>query len=224
MANSPIHDRPALLTYDIFGTVLDWRRGMRDDLAAVGVTLSDADFDRVVDAHGHDEGGPFQPYARITADSLVKVLGVDRAAAERVGANVGRWPLYPDSADALRRIMRVAPCAAMTNSDREHGVQVRRHLGFELSDWVCAEDVRLYKPDPAFWKAVAARRGVTPGPAWWHVSAYADYDLATAKGLGLTTVFIDRPHARPAPADYRFSDLRGLADALETGSGPAQPR
>jgi hypothetical protein len=35
----------ALLTFDIFGTVLDWRRGLRESLRG---DLSDVDFDRVV--------------------------------------------------------------------------------------------------------------------------------------------------------------------------------
>jgi hypothetical protein len=40
------------------------------------------------------------------------------------------------------------------------------------------------KPDPAFWRAAASRTGAALGPAWWHVAAYADYDLAAAGGVG----------------------------------------
>jgi hypothetical protein len=47
--------RPAILTFDIFGTVLDWRRGMRDAVAREGGTLADEDFDRVIDAQGRAE-------------------------------------------------------------------------------------------------------------------------------------------------------------------------
>ena len=51
-------------------------------------------------------------------------------------------------------------------------------------------------------------------PAWWHVSGYADYDLDVARRLGLTTVFVARPHARPGAADHQVSDLAGLADLV----------
>jgi hypothetical protein len=44
------------------------------------------------------------------------------------------------------------------------------------------------------------RRGIEPGHRWWHVPAYADYDLAVANVLGLTTVFLRRTHSRPGPA------------------------
>ena len=59
-----------------------------------------------------------------------------------------------------------------------------------------------------------------------------------AEATGLTAAQIDRVfrdiaakrraarylHARPAPADYRFPDLKSLADALETGAGPSRHR
>src|SRR5262245_13709769 len=203
--------KPVLLTFDIFGTVVDWRSGLRADLAALGVPLSDADFDRVLDAQAMEEAAPFHSYRELTAASLVRVLGLDPARADAVGQNVGRWPLFPDSRDALARLLRRAPCVAMTNSDRAHGRQVQEQLGFPLTDWVCAEEVGIYKPRAEFWRAVAARRGVKPGPDWWHVSAYADFDLAIAHGLGRSAVFVIRPHARPARARLRVARVGQLA-------------
>jgi FMN phosphatase YigB (HAD superfamily) len=103
---------------------------------------------------------------------------------------------------------------ATTNSDEKHGRQAQRALGFDLDGWVTAEAVRCYKPDPGFWRHAAARRGVPFDRSWWHVSAYADYDLATARRLGLTCVFVARPHARFGPADLHVRDLAELAARL----------
>jgi 2-haloacid dehalogenase len=203
--------RPALLTFDIFGTVVDWRRGLRADLERAGRQLSDADFERIVDAQGQDEQVQFRPYREITARSLSNVLGLGVAEGERIGAELGHWPLFPDSAAGLASLLRLAPCVAMTNSDREHGVGIQRSLGFSLSDWVCAEEVGLYKPAAEFWQVVSRRLGVAPGPSWWHVAAYADYDLGVAAALGLTTVFVARPHQRPGPAHYSVTSLVELA-------------
>jgi len=102
----------------------------------------------------------------------------------------------------------------MTNSDRAHGADAQAALGFPLSAWITAEQVRCYKPDPRFWREVARLLRVEPGDWWWHVSAYADYDLEVAASLGLTTVFVDRPHARPGPAAHRVQDLGALAALL----------
>jgi 2-haloalkanoic acid dehalogenase type II len=205
-----------LLTFDVFGTIVDWRRGLAEALAAAGVAPDDAPFDRIVDAQGALEARPpFRPYREIVAESLRTVCGLDAARAEAIGAAVGSWPAYPDSAAALRRLLARAPCAAMTNSDADHGEAAQAGLGLRLSAWICAEEVRCYKPDPRFWREVSARLGVAPGPGWWHVSAYADYDLDTARALGLTTVFVARPHARPGPATHVVADLRELADRIE---------
>ena len=85
-----------------------------------------------------------------------------------------------------------------------------RQLGFSLDGWICAGEVGAYKPDPRMWQAASRRMNVPPGPGWWHVSAYADYDLRTARDLGLTCVFVRRPHCRPGPADREVPDLASL--------------
>lgn len=190
-----------LFTFDIFGTVLDWRRGLEQ---ALGPAL--LDFDAVIDRQGELERERFRPYAEIVAQSLVDV---EDAAA--IGASCGTWPLFADSREALRRLRTIAPCAALTNSDLAHAAQVQAQLGFSLDFWICAEEVRAYKPDLAMWHAASRRLGVPFSKDWWHVSAYADYDLAAARSLGLTCVFVQRPHSRPGPADLVVRDLSELA-------------
>ncbi len=202
------------MTFDIFGTVLDWHTGLARDCADAGRPLAGGDFDGIVDRQAELEDGPYMTYAEITRRSLVDAIGLDEAAATRIGDAVGRWPIFADAPVALRELMRTVPCAALTNSDHAHGEQVRDQLGFALTDWLCAEEMRRYKPDPACWDAMAARRSITPGPDWWHVSAYADYDLAVANRLGLTTVFVARPHSRPGPATHTVRDLSELASMV----------
>ncbi len=205
---------PTLLTFDIFGTVLDWRRGLAEAAEAQGVRLGDREFDAVIDYQALAEAGAYRPYSDILAESLARVLRMERRAARAIAAEAGRWPLFPDSATGLRMLMRIAPCVAMTNSDQDHGRQVQDQLGFRLSGWICAEDVRCYKPAAEFWTAVSARRDQPFGPSWWHVSAYADYDHTTAGRLGLTTVFVGREHSRWGPSAITVTDLGALATSL----------
>jgi 2-haloacid dehalogenase len=204
--------KPQLFTFDIFGTVVDWQRGLRADLARLGRSLDGAEFDRIVDAQGKDEQAQFRPYREITARSLAGVLGLGWPQAEQIGSELGHWPAFADAAAGLAELMRLAPCVAMTNSDRQHAAGIQGSLGFALSDWICAEEVGVYKPSLEFWHAVSRRLGVPLGPAWWHVSAYADYDLQAAETLGLTTVFVARPHRRPGPAQWTVRDLLELAE------------
>lgn len=205
---------PAFITFDIFGTVVDWRGGLERDCAAAGRPLTSGDFERIIDAQAAIESGGWLSYTEVTRRSLIEVIGLEDRAALEIATRVGRWPLYADSKEALRSLMRVAPCAALTNSDHVHSAQVQEQLGFRLSDWLCAEESRVYKPDPRMWHAMAARRRIESGPSWWHVSAYADYDLAVANQLGLTTVFVKRPHSRHGAATHAVVGLAGLAGLL----------
>ena len=205
----------SLLTFDVFGTILDWRRGLRE---ALGGRMPEYSFDRIIDRQGALEQQRFQTYAAIVAQSLVEELGLKPDEAGRIGAAAGSWPLFPDSPAALRRLRTVARCAAITNSDKAHRPAIEKQLGFALDGWICAEDARKYKPDPDLWRMAAERMGVQPGRDWWHVSAYADYDHRTARALGLTCVFVQRPHSRPGDADLVVKDLRELADRVDSAS------
>ncbi|MCI0379809.1 MAG: hypothetical protein L0215_19690 [Gemmataceae bacterium] len=207
---------PELMTFDIFGTVVDWRAGLRRDLAAEGIELSEPRFERLLaDQERAERSHYFQKYADITTWSLVRTLGMPPKRVRHIGEQLGRWPLFPDAAEGLRLLLLHAPCVAITNSDMCHGDQVQEQLGYHLSGWICAEETQVYKPHPDCWRITAQRLGVEFGPSWWHVSAYGDYDLATARSLGLTTVFVNRPHARPGEADWTVSDLLELAQHVE---------
>ena len=211
--------RPALLTFDVFGTLVDWRSGTLQAIACAGGMLPEARFDEVVDAQGRlEQATPGRPYREVVAESLIEIAGLAPAAAAHIGAEAGTWPLFPDSAAALARLQRLAQCGAATNSDRAHGEQVQRQLGFRLTHWWCAEEIGCYKPDPRVWQHAARAAGVPYGRGWWHVSAYADYDLSVARRLGLTTVYVLRPHRRAGEADLVVPDLCALADLVEGGS------
>lgn len=120
--------------------------------------------------------------------------------------------------------LRAAPCGATTNSNRAHGEQVQHQLGFRLTYGWCAEEIGCYKPDPRVWEHAARAARMPFGRAWWHVSAYADYDLSVARRLGLSTVYVERPHRRPGPADLVVPDLDALADLIERRSGVERSR
>lgn len=201
---------PVLITFDVFGTLVDWREGLRRDLAQTGLALDEVRWESLLADQEMTEKQSFHSYTDITTWSLIRRFGLPRSEAERIGQGVGHWPPFPDTIASLTSLMALIPCVAMTNSDRSHGEQMQKQFGFKLTHWICAEEVRTYKPDPAFWIAVSERLRIPPSKSWWHVSAYADYDLATAASLGLTTVFVRRPHARPGRADLEVPDLNGL--------------
>jgi 2-haloacid dehalogenase len=204
--------RPELLTFDIFGTVVDWRAGFVQALADEGHPDGLEVFDTVMDWQiDAEQSDPERPYTSILAESLTATVGMGSVAAARVASTMTHWPVFPDSPPGMASLLHHVRCVAMTNSDREHCPSVQQALGVRMSDWVCAEDAGCYKPDIGMWRHTASRTGVDFGPHWWHVSAYADYDLGPASSLGLTCVLVRRSHCRPGPGDVDVPDLLALA-------------
>jgi len=110
---------PRLLSFDIFGTVLDWRTGLERSLARRGLRLAaESGFDAVVDRQGALEQTAFAPYADITARSLVDVLACAPEVASAIGREVGTWPLFPDSVDAMRALVAAGANPNALENDR----------------------------------------------------------------------------------------------------------
>lgn len=215
---------PRFFTFDVFGTVLDWQAGIGNAIQTAGHSFTSGyDMDRVIDFQGNEERTDFRDYRTITKNSLLRSFDISESFAENVGANAGKWPLFADSREGLKALMEVAPCVAMTNSDCIHGEQIQTQLGYKLNRWICAEETRVYKPDPAFWSIVARASRVTFDRSWWHVSAYSDYDLEVARELGLTCVFVRRPHSRPGFHHIEVPDLLSLARLVRTGEVACSP-
>src|SRR5438270_7303083 len=103
-------DAPLLLTFDIFGTVIDWREGLSRACSDHGRPLLPGEFDRIVDAQGElEQAREFDLYTSIVIKSLVSVLGLDATSAAAIADRAGEWPLFPDAREGLRRLMARAP-------------------------------------------------------------------------------------------------------------------
>jgi 2-haloacid dehalogenase len=227
--------RVEALTFDCYGTLIDWEAGLIEAFRAV------------LDAHGvgHDTGdvltrfahheaaaeaGPYRRYREVLALALRRVaaeLGVEPTAeeTERFSRSVEDWPAFPDSADALERLKRRFRLGVLTNCDDDLFAASNRRLGVGF-DWVVtAQQVGSYKPDERNFQALLERVGLAP-ERLVHVAQSLYHDHVPAKRLGLTTVWIDRRHDRPgggatppaeASPDATFPDMASFAAAAVPG-------
>jgi 2-haloacid dehalogenase len=218
------------LTFDTYGTLIDWERGI---LNALQVVLSRDDVDRTEDEllelyAKHEaavEAGVYRTYREVLAASvrgLCADLGVDpsdRAVAD-FSAAVGEWPAFPDSAAALRRLKARFRLGVLTNCDDDLFAASNRRLGVSF-DWiVTAQQARGYKPRPENFDLLFRTVDV-PRERILHVAQSLFHDHVPAKAMGMTTVWIDRRHDRrgfgatpPADAtpDLVCPDMRSFAD------------
>lgn len=215
------------ITFDCFGTLVDWRRGTRAALGALpalapwGGRLAE-----IVAARERAEQalqrGPFLPYREILARSLMegcRALGcaIPRAEAEAFADSQADWPAFPDAPAALRRLARLAPLGLLSNCDPAPlRACAERTLRAPIALFVDAQRAGSYKPAPGHWRVALEALGLAPQRVL-HVSAYEFYDLAPAHALGFGLGFVARDGERaPAglPLACRAPDLAGLADQL----------
>jgi 2-haloacid dehalogenase len=220
------------LTFDCYGTLIDWEAGLtaafRPILEANGVPADDEDV--LVRYAGHEaaaEAGPYLRYRDVLAAGLRGVaeeLGFEPSAAEveDFSASVADWPAFPDSAAALARLQKRFRLGVITNCDDDLFAASNARLGVTF-DWVVtAQQVRSYKPDEANFRAAFDRLGL-PRDRILHVAQSLFHDHVPAKGLGLSSVWIDRRHDRPgagatppvegAAPDATFPDMASFAAA-----------
>ncbi len=211
------------LTFDCYGTLIDWERGI---LAALPAGL---DGERVLEAFAEFEseleGGPYLRYREVLErcyDGLAVRFAFEPDASARAAFAdaVGDWPPFPDSPDALARLKERFRLGVITNCDDDLFARSNARLGVEF-DWVItAQQAGAYKPSPRGFETAFARMDV-PRERILHVAQSLFHDHATAKRLGLSTVWIDRRGGRAGGAtpaaeakpDATFSDMASFADA-----------
>ena len=219
------------LTFDCYGTLIDWERGM---LAALLPWLERAgvaaDESVLLAAYGRHESviqgnEPGLPYRDVVAKVLGRIADDFEIPAHRkeqitFGESVGRWPPFPDSCDALKYLRTEFTLAAITNVDNRSFADTHLLLGEPFHIVVTAEDVGSYKPAAenfhyAFGRL--AESGVERDKIL-HVAQSLYHDIAPARALGLANVWVDRQTGRgsgmtpptEAQPDLRVTSLQEL--------------
>ncbi len=194
------------LTFDCYGTLIDWEAGilagLRQVLDAHGVAAPDDDLlESFATAEADLEAGPYRRYRDVLGESLQRVArvhGVETTSDEMdaFGGSVGNWPAFPDSASALARLKTRYRLGVITNCDDDLFAHSNRRLGVTF-DWVVtAQQVGAYKPDPHNFETALERLGL-PRERVLHVAQSLFHDHVPAKRLGLATAWIDRRRGRP---------------------------
>jgi 2-haloacid dehalogenase len=209
-----------VLTFDCYGTLIDWERGLLGALRPILDTHGvEADDDSVLQAFARHESeieaGPYRRYREVLGEVLTAMLGHfgETPSAEEIaafGGSVADWPAFPDSAAALARLHERFTLGVITNCDDDLFAASEARLGTTF-DWVVtAEQAKRYKPNPRGFELMFERVGLPPTRIL-HVAQSLFHDHVTAKRLGLSTVWVDRRAGRPSggatPAAEAAPDL-----------------
>ena len=233
-----------VLTFDCYGTLIDWEGGIWDALQPVimrnqgaGVTR-DAGLRAFAQCESRQEQAtPDLRYPELLARVHRRIaesldLRTDDELDAAFGASVPHWPAFPDTADALRVLKRRYRLVILSNVHRDGIAASNRKLGVEFDAVYTAEDIGSYKPSDANFEYMLARLESDLGlerSDVLHTAQSLHHDHAPANRFGLANAWIDRQRLSeggswgatervdPMPStDFVFFSMGEMASAVST--------
>ncbi|MCB9477770.1 MAG: HAD-IA family hydrolase [Deltaproteobacteria bacterium] len=228
-----------ILSFDCFGTLIDWETGITDAVQLMfDYSSLSASNDEILEAYARIESEleaeSYRPYAEILR-STMRRLGTDfgyspdAPTTERLVKSLPRWPAFDDTVPALKAMeQKGCKLAAITNCDNDLFGETIKNLGVGFDFVVTAEDARAYKPDVRVFHLARERFNMTDvdlreAGRWVHVAQSRFHDIAPANKLNLPCVWVDRRHDRDghgatspseAKADLRVESLSELVEVM----------
>lgn len=227
-----------VLTFDCYGTLIDWEAGLSNELRALVARAPRAmSRDQILEEFGREELAregetPAMPYPQLLAvvyRRLAEAWGTTTTNEEAniFGASVPDWPEFPDSAEALRYLKRHYKLVILSNVDRLSFRSSNARLKVDFDGIYTAQDIGSYKPSERNFQYMLRRLEEDFGFGKndvLHVAQSLLHDHAPANRAGLASAWIDRRHAAkgwgatmPPSArphyDFRFESMAALADA-----------
>jgi 2-haloacid dehalogenase len=196
-----------LITFDCYGTLVDWENGM---LAALRPLFS-RDGRRIPDIELLElygeieaaiEAGPYLPYRQvlsIVAQEIGRRTGM--AVSEQEGRafaeSLTRWKPFMDTIAALQSMARKFRLGIISNVDDDLFAETRKKLvPVEFDFVVTAQQVRSYKPSFRNFEEAIRRSGLASNQIL-HAGQSLYHDVAPANELGILSAWVNRPSIRP---------------------------
>jgi len=233
-----------LLSFDVYGTLIDWERGAVNAMQPVLEKAGKSDLDgkyimakyREFDSAVQKESPGTKYSELLTANhaKLCEKLGLEKPTPEEsqaFGDSVGNWPAFPDTVAALKRLSKHFKLVVLSNVDNKSFAASNAGPleGFQFDAVYTAEDIGSYKPDPRnfeyMFSHVLEQFGIERSEVLQTAQSQF-HDHHPIKELGLKSCWIYRPESimgnRNDPVwDWKFDRLADMADAVEKELGEA---
>jgi 2-haloacid dehalogenase len=221
-----------VLTFDCYGTLINWEAGLLNALhrilAAHSKNIPDpellalyGEFEQLA------EQPPYQTYAEVLG-SVVRQFGTffsftpTLAEVRSLADSLPNWKPWPDTVAALRQLKTRFRLAILSNTDNDLFERTHPQLEVAFDEVITAQQAQAYKPSLKLFE-LALSRIQAPAHRVLHVGQSIYHDVVPAQALGLATVWVNRPSARPgigavkpaeAKPDIIVTSLEELATAV----------
>jgi 2-haloacid dehalogenase len=233
-------DNVRALTFDVFGTCVDWRTGVAAEARRIGTQKGiDADWEKLAEEwralympsmnrvrSGELPWTNFDRLHRLSLDQVLQTMNIDKGfdqdAREELTTAWEKLPPWPDSLPGLTRLATRFTVSTLSNGNRSQQQALMKFTGLPFQRLLSAEDFHHYKPDPDVYLGAAKALDLEPSQVMM-VAAHKG-DLRAAQSNGLRTAFVERPLEKgpgggadrlPDPeSDIQASDFMDLAGKL----------
>lgn len=225
------------LTFDVYGTLIDWESGMVEGLKPLTDKLSrHLSRDDILEAHAYYESTtqkwtPSKVYSDLLAvvyRRLAEEWNVETSWEEcqAYGLSVRQWPAFDDSREALAYLKQHYKLIVLTNTDNQSFQGSNARLGVHFDGVYTAEDIGSYKPADRnfeYMLETLARQGIQKSEIL-HTAESMFHDHAPANKHGLKNCWIYRRHDKEGfgatmnpgdmpTYDFRFNSMADLVKA-----------
>jgi 2-haloacid dehalogenase len=214
---------PRWATFDCYGTLVDWNRGIGDELERLlGSDVRERALARYHELEPETQArDPSAPYRQVLAETLTGVaesLGRDLPASERdaLGRSLPDWPVFDEVPGPLAGLRdRGWRLVILSNTDRDFIDASMKRMGVAFEFAIVASEIGSYKPAHGHWNEFRRRSGADPR-RHVHVAASLFHDVEPCRKLGIPCVWINRldKGARGEPA-AELPDLEALPETLD---------
>lgn len=188
------------LTFDCYGTLIDWRGGIEKNLRRALGRVTLAQTGSLVSLYVRleaEQERKYKKYRQVLSDTAKKVatkLGkkMSAAEAEQFAASVPLWPPFGDTATSLKKLGNLGyKRYILSNVDSDLLMETINRNDLEVDGFVTAEEVHSYKPAFGHWQRFLARTGAKKNEVL-HVAQSLFHDISPASKLGIETAWVNR--------------------------------
>ena len=208
-----------LITFDCYGTLIDWETGMLASLRSLfaSSSVSDAELlEHYGEAEARLESGAYLPYARILSQSVQEMgarLGIPVSTEEgdRFAESLTQWDPFPDTVPGLQTLATRFRLGVISNVDDDLFSATRKKLVVPFDLIVTAQQVQSYKPSHKNFQEALRRSGLKQDEIL-HAAQSVYHDIVPANALGIRNVWVNRSSARPGAGATRPATARPTAE------------
>jgi 2-haloalkanoic acid dehalogenase type II len=214
-----------VITFDCYGTLIDWRSGIRDAFASAASEHGiDIDAGALLDAYNrfepeveHERYRTYRDVLTETAARAASSLGwsLDYDHAGFLAGSLPSWPPFADTNAALEQLVAAGhQLAILSNVDDDLIAATRKHFTVDFAFVITAQQMQSYKPGLAHFLAARDRAG---DARWLHAAQSNSHDIVPTNALGVPNAWINRLGERAlhdgAPT-FEFPDMASFAEAM----------